>query len=142
METKTEQPIIADSSGIISLATKTDQNHAIATKAAERLRQTSRPIILPVDVLVETVNVLGKKSGHQTAMKTATELLMPGSPYILIDTRPYLISSLGKFDVAPQAVSLTDCIVMTVADEWGTKEIFGFDKQFQDAGYIRLEPAR
>ena len=30
---------------------------------------------------------------------------------------------------------------MTVADDYGTKEIFGFDKQFEDAGYRRLEPA-
>jgi hypothetical protein len=30
---------------------------------------------------------------------------------------------------------------MAVADEYGTSDIFGFDKQFQDAGYQRLEPA-
>ena len=30
---------------------------------------------------------------------------------------------------------------MAVADDYGTPDIFGFDKQFQDAGYHRLEPA-
>jgi hypothetical protein len=30
---------------------------------------------------------------------------------------------------------------MAVADELNTKEIFGFDKQFEDAGYIRLAPS-
>jgi predicted nucleic acid-binding protein len=35
----------------------------------------------------------------------------------------------------------TDCIVMTVADDYGTKDIFGFDKQFEDSGYTRLEPS-
>jgi predicted nucleic acid-binding protein len=39
-------------------------------------------------------------------------------------------------------VSLTDCIVMAIADHYGTKDIFGFDKQFADAGYHRLEPSR
>jgi hypothetical protein len=29
---------------------------------------------------------------------------------------------------------------MTVADDYDTKEIFGFDKQFEEAGYTRLEP--
>jgi predicted nucleic acid-binding protein len=38
-------------------------------------------------------------------------------------------------------VSLTDCIVMVIADHYGTKDIFGFDRQFVDAGYHRLEPA-
>jgi predicted nucleic acid-binding protein len=30
---------------------------------------------------------------------------------------------------------------MAVADEYGTKDIFGFDKQFADAGYQRLKPS-
>ena len=36
-------------------------------------------------------------------------------------------------------MSLTDCIVMAVADDYGTQDIFGFDKQFEEAGYTRLE---
>jgi predicted nucleic acid-binding protein len=138
---RTEQPIIADTSGLISLATDTDQNHKPATKAATTLREASRPIILPADVLVETVNVLGKKSGHTTALKVAAELLRPGGQFILIETRPYLITALNKFENESPAVSLTDCIVMAVADDYGTKDIFGFDKQFEEAGYTRLEPS-
>jgi predicted nucleic acid-binding protein len=30
---------------------------------------------------------------------------------------------------------------MAVADQYGTKDIFVFDKQFEDAGYQRLEPS-
>jgi hypothetical protein len=30
---------------------------------------------------------------------------------------------------------------MKVADEFGTKNIFGFDMQFEDAGYKHLQPA-
>ena len=47
----------------------------------------------------------------------------------------------AKFKDQPSGVSLTDCIVMAVADDYGTKDIFGFDKQFEDAGYKRLEPS-
>jgi predicted nucleic acid-binding protein len=141
MERTTEQPIIADTSGLVSLATGTDQNHEPATKAAAELREASRPIILPLDVLVETVNVLGKKSGHETASKAASELLHPESQFLLIETSPYLIAALEKFKDQSPAVSLTDCMVMSIADDYGTKDIFGFDKQFEDAGYTRLEPS-
>ena len=51
------------------------------------------------------------------------------------------ITALNKFEGLSEAVSLTDCIVMAVADEYGTKDIFGFDKQFADAGYTRLAPS-
>jgi predicted nucleic acid-binding protein len=50
-------------------------------------------------------------------------------------------AALEKFKTQSQAVSLTDCIVMAVADHYGTKDMFGFDKQFKDAGYRRLEPS-
>jgi predicted nucleic-acid-binding protein len=70
-----------------------------------------------------------------------TTLLRPGSQFILIETRPYLVAALEKFEDQSPAVSLTDCIVMTVADNYGTKDIFGFDKQFEDSGYTRLEPS-
>jgi predicted nucleic acid-binding protein len=97
--------------------------------------------MLPQDVFVETINLLGKRSGRETALKAARHLLLPDSNFILIDTRPYLVSALAKFEQQPPAVSLTDCLVMAVADDYGTKEIFGFDKQFEEAGYLRLEPS-
>ena len=50
-------------------------------------------------------------------------------------------SALKKFATVAESVSFTDCMVMTIADDYGTPEIFGFDKPFQDAGYQRLEPA-
>jgi predicted nucleic acid-binding protein len=53
----------------------------------------------------------------------------------------YLIRALEKFKAQQPAVSLTDCLVMTIADDYGTKDIFGFDKQFEEAGYHRLEPS-
>jgi predicted nucleic acid-binding protein len=34
-----------------------------------------------------------------------------------------------------------DCLMMALADEYGTRDIFGFDKQFAEAGYRRLEPS-
>src|SRR5688572_5686078 len=141
MEKTAEAPIIADTSALVSLATDTDHNHIPAKEAAARLHKVSRPIILPTDIFVETVNVLGKRSGHKTALKAAAELLRPEGQFVLIETTPYLSKALEKFKDQAPGVSLTDCIVMAVADDYDTKDIFGFDKQFQDAGYHRLEPS-
>lgn len=141
MEKTIELPIIADSSALVSLATTTDHNHKVATEAALRLREANRPIIVPSDILVETINILGKRSGHATAVKTADSLLSPESQFVIIETTSYLEIALEKFKRESQAVSLTDCIVMAVADYYSTKEIFGFDKQFENAGYVRLKPS-
>ena len=142
MEKITDSPIIADTSALVSLATDTDHNHIPAKEAAARLREVSRPIILPADIFVETINVLGKRSGHETALKAADELLRPGSQFVLIETIAYLLHrALEKLKDQAPGVSLTDCMVMVVADHYGTKDIFGFDRQFVEAGYHRLEPS-
>jgi predicted nucleic acid-binding protein len=141
MEKITDLPIIADTRALVSLATDTDHNHIPAKEAAARLREVSRPIILPADIFVETINVLGKRSGHETALKAADELLRPGSQFVLIETIAYLRRALEKLKDQAPGVSLTDCMVMVVADHYGTKDIFGFDRQFVEAGYHRLEPS-
>ena len=141
MEKTAESPIIADTSALVSLATDTDHNHIPAKEAAARLHNVSQPIILPTAIFVETINVLGKRSGHETALKAAAELLRPGSQFILIETAPYLSRALEKLKDQAPSVSLTDCLVMAVADAYGTKDIFGFDRQFVEAGYHRLEPS-
>ena len=141
MERTAEQPIIADTSALVSLATETDHNHVPAKDAATKLRKANRPIILASDVLVETINILGKRSGHETAIKAADALLQPVSQFILVETTSRIEAALEKFKDQSQAVSLTDCIVMALADHYNTKDIFGFDKQFEEAGYRRLEPS-
>ena len=60
---------------------------------------------------------------------------------MLIETILYLNRALERLKDQAPGVSLTDCIVMAVADEYGTQDIFGFDMQFVDAGYHRLEPS-
>lgn len=141
MEKTANEAIIADSSGIISLVTDTDRNHSTALSAAQQLINDDRTIILPTDVFTETINVLGRRSSRETALKTAKQLLHTTNQFLLIDTASYLKNALKKFTASPGAVSFTDCIVMAVADDYNTPDIFGFDRQFQTAGYHRLEPA-
>jgi hypothetical protein len=64
-------------------------------------------------------------------------------PFVLLNEPQDIPSSgaLDKFAVLPQGVSFTDCLVMATADAYFTKDIFGFDKQFADAGYTRLTPS-
>jgi predicted nucleic acid-binding protein len=140
MEKNKEGVIIADTSGLVSLFSPDDRNHAEALKAAQRLQHEKRDILIPAAVFVEFVNVMGRKAGHAVTLAAVTELT---PPFLVLSEPSSLLDSpaLFKFEAVSEAVSFTDCLVMTVADEYGTKDIFGFDKQFADAGYNRLAPA-
>jgi predicted nucleic acid-binding protein len=140
METSKRGVIIADTSGLVSLFSPDDRNHREAVNAAKRLKTDQKAILIPDAVFVEFLNVMGRKAGHGVALAAASELT---PPFLLVSESSDLLESpaLCKFDALPNAVSFTDCMVMTVADEYSTKDIFGFDKQFEDAGYHRLAPS-
>ena len=138
MKTSSQGVIIADTSGLVSLFSPNDHNHHVAVEAARRLSNESRDILIPAAVFVEFLNVLGRKAGHKVALAAAAEL----TPPFLILSEPHdSANALKKFAKLPESVSFTDCLVMAVADEYSTPDIFGFDKQFAEAGYHRLEPS-
>ncbi len=139
MEKNRGSVIIADTSGLVSLFLPHDQNHEIAVKVAKELHGEHKDIIIPVAVLIEFLNVLGRKANHQAALAAVAELT---PPFLVLNEQTNISQALKKFEAVPQAVSFTDCLVMAVADEYATADIFGFDKQFEDAGYRRLEPAK
>jgi hypothetical protein len=56
------------------LAVATDSNYEPAVAATEQLRGKHSHILMPYEVLVETVNVLGKRLGHERALSVASYL--------------------------------------------------------------------
>ena len=138
METSREHVIIADTSGLVSLFLPGDHNHKVAVKAAEKLRSAHKDILIPPAVFVELLNIFGRKVGHTAALAAISELT---PPFLVLTTQSNVAQALKKFETLPQAVSFTDCLVMALADAYATSDIFGFDKQFADAGYTRLEPS-
>lgn len=136
METTNDQPfIVADSSGLFSLSSASDANHARAAAAAEGLVNPQTTILVPYDVYAETVNLLGKKAGHAAAVAVA-RLLRSGPPFAVTDSSGAArVRAIERFAALPRSVSYTDCVVMAVADEYATRRIFGFDAAFARAGY-------
>jgi len=130
--------VIADTSALISLASISDGNHKTAENISKSIKKNDYPLVVPGEVFTETINTLGKKAGHKSALSTANEML--GSKELLIaDTSPELRkNALIKFKEQSESVSFTDCLVMAFADEYKTQLIFGFDSAFRKNGYTRL----
>jgi predicted nucleic acid-binding protein len=132
--------IIVDSSGLISLVVESDSNHGKALAIANQFVGSQGKALVPAEVFAETLNILGKKFGHEYAAGTV-QAVLESSAFAVVPTSDVTrIDAVEQFRTSPAGVSFTDCLVMKVADEFGTKVVFGFDKQFEDAGYKRLTP--
>jgi predicted nucleic acid-binding protein len=77
METSKDHVIIADTSGLVSLFLPGDHNHKVAVKAAKRLQNEHKDILIPAAVFVELLNILGRKVGHTAALAVVAELTHP-----------------------------------------------------------------
>lgn len=130
--------IIADTSGLISLVSVTDSNHAKALATGKKLSAVSGSLIVPSDVYSETLNIAGKKLGHMSAIGTA-EMLFANNTFLVADsTEKIRDRAFELFKKQPESVSFTDCVVMATADHFNTKNIFGFDETFRKNGYLRV----
>ncbi len=127
--------LIADTSALISLTSVADRNHAAAVAASEDLSSEQATILVPYDVLAETINMIGKKEGHAKAVDVA-QLLSSTPPFVVIDSATQTRqAALARFATLPQSVSYTDAVVMSCADTYETTRIFGFDEAFAKNGY-------
>lgn len=130
--------IIADSSGLISLLFSKDSNNFLAVRVSKSIIEVKRRIVIPGDIFTEIVNIIGKKQGHKKAFQVGAAIIS-SDLYTIIDTAKEIRNAaFDKFEKQSESVSFTDCIVMAFADEFGTREIFGFDEAFRKNGYIRI----
>lgn len=133
-----KKPVIIDTSAFISLGTITDSNYKRAQNVSIHIKEQNRTIIVPGDIFTETMNVVGRKVGHKAAIMQANDIFLDQSLTIVEMTSQVRQNALDKFRTQPESVSLTDCLVMALADFYDTKEIFGFDRAFRKNGYIRI----
>jgi predicted nucleic acid-binding protein len=127
--------IIADSSGLISLLIETDRNHKQAINSSKKIQHRSDSLIIPEDVFSEVINILGKKFDHKKAFNVANIIIDSKVFSIEHTTEKIRLDALKKFEKQKQSVSFTDCLVMSFADIFNTKEIFGYDKTFSQNKY-------
>lgn len=87
------------------------------------------------------MNLLGKMSGHETAMRLSCEILTPSptSFEVLEATTAICKAVPQRFAKQSQRVSFTDCLVMAFADACHATTISGFDEAFRKNGYQIIE---
>lgn len=100
--------------------------------------QENQTVLLPFEVLAETLNIIGKKFGKAAAV-TAGHALLARDANGDIGLIPSEVSTIERAlelqITASGGPSYIDCLVMAHACEQQTTYIFGFDATFQKNGY-------
>jgi predicted nucleic acid-binding protein len=127
--------IIGDTSALVSMVIKSDSNHAHAVAGARYLAKQESSILIPAEVLAETVNLLGKKFDHTQAITTGRKL-SEEEAFIVIETNELIRSyALDLMESTAGGVSYIDCLVVATAEHYSSNNIYGFDRYFRQRGF-------
>src|SRR5688572_15457259 len=113
METKNNfTAVVADTSALVSLTIETDDNHALAVTGAEHLLKQASTVLIPAELLAETINLLGKKFGRARAIASGRKLT-EDEAFFVVDTDVQIRKrALDLMKHSPGGTSFTDCIVV------------------------------
>ena len=126
---------VADSSGIISLLSETDSNHQRALSAKREFEKLTGSVLVPAEVLSETINLVGKKFGHEAALSFYSTIDRSETFFVIDSSKEIRDLTFALLKKQAGSVSFTDCLVMACANQYKSKQIFGFDEIFKKSGY-------
>jgi predicted nucleic acid-binding protein len=134
--------VILDSSALIAQLNVKDLWHKKANTISEHIERTDRKVILPAEVLAETLNRIGNNIGRQEAVLAGTALMErheTGDVLITHTNTDVLTATLNLLksvqETPDKRASFVDCLVMATATFYDTREIFGFDAVFGRNGF-------
>ncbi len=140
----TPKTVIFDSSGLVSLVKADDLLHKQAVEIAQALTDNGWSLLLPYEVLAESLNTIARLVNKHSAVIVGESLIKQYATQKLtfVQSEPHVVTSaLRRLKSAAGKPSFIDCLVMACADEHKTRYIFGFDTAFRKNGYY-LPPTK
>ena len=128
--------VFVDTGGWYALLNRLDAHHE---EAARFLSDGGRHFLTTNYVVVETVNLLNSRAGHDPA-RQFLERIRDSKLLTLHHISPlqHRRAELYFQRRSDKGYSLTDCSSFVVMEEAGLKEAFAFDRHFTQAGFTRL----
>jgi predicted nucleic acid-binding protein len=132
--------VFTDTSYLLALEFKSDQNHQVAQKHWQNLQQLSFSLIITSYVFDETVTYINSRERHDRAVQIGEMLLSSPSVEIVHVNEDLFFEGWTIFQkYHDKRYSLTDCISFVVMRQKHLDTALTFDKHFVQAGFI-IEP--
>ncbi len=130
-----------DTSYLLALTFKRDQNHQIAIEHWQRAASSSTQLVTTSFILAEAVTFLNSRGYHAEAVELGNNLLYGGSSlqFIHVDAELLLDGWRCFRQHSDKDYSLADCISFVVMRKLNISTALTFDRHFVQAGFL-VEP--
>jgi predicted nucleic acid-binding protein len=126
--------MLADTSALLALALRRDQNHGPAV--AYLRRHPDHRFVLTELILAELVTRVRARAGAAKAVEVARGLLSSRRYELVFLDRDLLVGALAGMErLRDKRLSLTDCASFELMRRLGLTGAFSFDRDFRDCGF-------
>jgi len=133
--------LLADSSALLALVLRRDQNH-LAAKAFVKKNPGARFVLTEL-IVAEVVTRARAWAGAATAVALGRDLLHSRRYEVLVVDAELIEGALEWMErYRDKRLSLTDCASFEVMERLGLEAAFTFDRDFRDCGLVTLPAGR
>ena len=124
----------ADTSGLLALLNRTDENHAQAVRAFATLRARQASLVSTSFVLVETYALAGRRLGLEAVRSFRAEFA-PLIEVVWVDEALHEAGLDLLLARRKRQLSLVDAVSFVTMRQRGVAEAFAFDPHFEQEGF-------
>jgi len=133
--------LFVDTSALVALFVRNDKNHEKAVAIFDDIRMNKIKLCLTDYIFDECITTVLSLSNHATTVQIGDFILSSHMiEFIWLDES----SKLKTWDFfkhySDKKFSYTDCSSFIIMKELGLKDYFGFDRHFQQAGFLAYHP--
>ena len=130
-----------DTSAFVALYHRNDTYHETAKKIWSRLKEQDDVLYTTRDVIVETIILVRRRDGFQTALICGNDLWESSLLELVQPSRQLDRKAWDWFKkYADKELSFVDCVSFSVMNDLRIQTAFTFDKNFKQVGFESLEP--
>ena len=131
------KPLFLDSSFLLALELRNDQNHQAAARQWKTLSGNLPELVTTSYVFAEVVTYLNRRRHHEKAIQVGNNILLsPSVRFWHIDEQLFRKTWNYFQQHRDKDYSLTDCASFVVMDELGLRQALTFDQHFTQAGFV------
>lgn len=130
-------PVFVDTSGIIAVLNRRDENHQPAVSAWSSLVGSNEDLVTTNYVLLETTAVLARHLGLP-AVRALHDQIRPAVEVSWVDPALHELGVAVTLAANRRGLSLVDCISFEVMRRQGIETAFAFDARVSEHGFRPL----
>lgn len=133
--------LFVDTGALVAKEIANDRHHSAAAKAWSKIAEGGFHLVSSEHILDESATLIARRSTYAWAAEWGNDVMGANIEWLRANSDEWRQALLLMRKFADQSVSFTDCISAILMKRAGIRDVFGFDRHFEDLGFRVWPPS-